>query len=91
MAEYLITCTRKSEPTAAGHQHIVGVGIGGQQFTVAQIYRLIDQGYAFRTVSRSSGREAAVAKYRCSCGLDTLRSHADGYWDNNLDNLPKCP
>ncbi len=89
MSEYLITCVRKS--TGIDHQHIVSVGIGAQRYTVADIYRFIDQGHTFRTASPSSGREAAVAKYRCSCGLATLRSHADGYWDNNLDNLPKCP
>jgi Protein of unknown function (DUF3892) len=91
VSEYLITCVTKSAPTAAGHQHIVSVGIGGQKCTVADIYRFIDQGHTFRTASPSSGKEAAVAKYRCACGLATLRSHADGYWDNNLDNLPKCP
>lgn len=90
MAEYLITCVRKSERTATGHQHIVSVGIGQHRFTVAQVYHFIDQGHTFRTVSPSSGRESAVSKYRCSCRLDTLRSHADGYWDNNLDNLPRC-
>jgi hypothetical protein len=91
MAEYLITCVRKSDRTPAGHQHIVSVGIGQHKFTVAEIYQLIDQGHTFRTVSRSSGRESAVTKYRCSCGWLTLRSQADGYWDDNLDNLPKCP
>lgn len=90
MSEYLITCVRKSAPTEAGHQHIVGVGVGRRQATVKDIYLLMDDGHAFRTVSPSTGREVPVAKYRC-CGLDTLRSHADGLWDDNLDNLPGCP
>jgi Protein of unknown function (DUF3892) len=90
LAEYLITCARKSARTAAGHQHITSVGIGTNRYTVAQIYHSMDEGHTFRTASRSSGTEAAVAKYQC-CGIDTLRSHSDGYWDNNLDNLPGCP
>jgi len=90
MSEYLITCVRKSYRTAAGHQHIMSVGIGGTRFTVAQIYRLMDAGNTFRTASPSTGKEAPVAKYHC-CGLDTLRSHSDRLWDNNLDNLPLCP
>ena len=90
MREYLITCVRKSAPTGAGHQHIAGVGIGRQQATVKDIYRLMDDGHTFGTVSPSTGREVPVAKYLC-CGLDTLRSHADGLWDDNLDNLPGCP
>lgn len=91
VSEYLITCVSKSTRTAAGHQHIIGVGVGGRRVTVEDIYRLIDQGHTFRTASPSSGKEAAVATFRCECGLPTLRSHSDGYWDNNLDNLPKCP
>jgi Protein of unknown function (DUF3892) len=90
MAEYLIRCVTKSARTSAGHQHIASVGVGGQRHTVAQIYQFMDAGYTFRTVSPSSGKEAPVGKYRC-CGLDTLRSYSDGYWDNNLDNLPRCP
>ena len=90
MAEYLITCVRKSALTSAGHQHIASVGIGTQQFTVPEIYRFMDRGDTFRTASPSSGKEAAVAKFQC-CAIDTLRSHSDGYWDNNLDNLPRCP
>jgi len=90
MSEYLIGCVTKSTRTPAGHQHITSVGIGSKSFTVTQIYQLIDAGHTFRTASPSSGTEAAVGKDRC-CGLDTLRSHSDGYWDNNLDNLPRCP
>ena len=91
MSEYLITCTTKSAAAGTGHGHIVSVGIGAQKVSVADIYRLIDQGHTFRTASPSSGKEAQVAKFRCSCGVNTLRSHSDGYWDNNLDNLPRCP
>jgi len=91
MSEFLITCVRMSGRTAAGHHHIVSVGVGGEQFTVEEIYQAIDAGHRFRTASPSSGTEAPVAKYHCACGLDTLRSHSDKYWDNNLDNLPACP
>jgi hypothetical protein len=90
VSEYLITCVRRSAPTETGHQHIIGVGIGTHQATVEDIYLLMDAGHTFRTVSPSRGREVPVTKYRC-CGVDTLRSYADGLWDNNLDNLTECP
>jgi hypothetical protein len=90
VSEYLITCVRKSAPTAAGHQHIIGVGVGAQQLTVQDVYRLMDAGHTFRTVSPTTGREVPVAKYRC-CGIDTLRSYADKQWDDNLDALRRCP
>jgi hypothetical protein len=90
MAEYLIGCVTKTARTG-GHQHIASVGIGGQKYTVARIYDLMDQGHTFRTASTSTGREAPVAKYHYGCcDLDTLRSYSDGIWDNNLDNLPAC-
>lgn len=89
MAEYLITCVTKTTRTSAGHQHIASVGIGTQRFTVADIYGFIEQGHTFWTPSTSTGKEAAVAEYHC-CGLDTLRSHSDGVWDNNLDSLSTC-
>jgi hypothetical protein len=90
MATYLITCVRKSARTATGHQHITSVGIGTERYTGAQIYQFINQGHAFYTASTASGKEAEVKPYRCECGIQTLRSQADGYWDNNLDNLPSC-
>ena len=89
MAEYLITCVRKSERTATGHKHIVRVGVGIQQYTVAQIYQAISRGDAFKTASPTSGQLAIVAEYSC-CGIHTLRSHADNQWNDNLDSLPKC-
>lgn len=90
MSEYLITCVRKEARTGSDHHHIISVGIGAQRYTIADIYRFMDEGNTFRTASPSSGTEAPVAKYHCPCGVDTLRSHSDSYWDNNLDNLPTC-
>ena len=89
LSEYLITCVRKSARTAAGHQHIASVGIGTGRYSVAQIYEFMDAGHTFRTASASIGVEAPVAKFHC-CGVNTLRSHADRVWDDNLDKLPQC-
>jgi hypothetical protein len=89
-AEYLITCVGKAD-RPAGHKHIVKVGIGTGQHTVAAIYGFMDDGNAFRTASPTTGQIVAVAKYKCPCGVETLRSHADKQWNDNLDNLPRCP
>jgi hypothetical protein len=89
MSSYKITCVTKSTRTWAGHQHIVSVGITGERYSVATIYRLMDQGHRFYTVSPSTGGTALVRKYHC-CGLDTLRSDPDAVYDNNLDDLPAC-
>lgn len=89
VGEYLITCVRKSARTAAGHQHITSVGIGTGRYSVAQIYEFMDAGHTFRTASASTGVEAPIARYHC-CGVNTLRSHSDRVWDDNLDKLPQC-
>lgn len=89
MAEYLIGCVTKTARTAVGHQHIASVGVGGQQYSVTQIYQFMKDGHTFRTASVSTGAEAPVAEFHC-CGLNTLRSYTDKVWDDNLDNLPAC-
>jgi hypothetical protein len=91
MKEYQITCVGKSHRTTAGHQHIATVGISGEThpYTVPQIYTLMGKGFTFFTYSPSGHIRADVAKYTC-CGVATLRSHADGKWDDNLDNLSTC-
>ena len=86
MADYRITCAN----TLEAHRHITSVGISGNTYSVAQIYQFIDQGHTFYT--SSNDHRANVDKYACkSCGQGTLRSHADGVWNNNLDNLGRCP
>ena len=58
---------------------------------MAQVYEFMDSGTEFRTTSPTTGQIVAVGKYQCSCGMRTLRSHADKQWNDNLDNLPRCP
>jgi len=94
MSSHRITCVTKSARTPAGHQHITAVGVRGEPgtFTVAEIYKLMDEvpPRTFYTVSESTGAVAVVHKDVCACGVRTLRSHADAVRDNNLDNLHPC-
>lgn len=85
MADYQIACANLLQ----AHRHIVAVGVAGRVFTVQQVYSLMDAGNTFHTGTGST--RATVAKYKCDmCGAGTLRSHADGRWNNNLDNLGPC-
>lgn len=87
MADYQITCATKEYQ----HSHILNVGTGSQTWTVQQVYSLMDQGNTFHTGSYATGNYAAIAKDKCaSCSRDTLRTHADGKWNNNLDSLRSC-
>ena len=88
---YRIVCTNQTGCTTGGH--ITGVGTGNDsgwnsQWTVAQVYAAMDRGYRFFTYG--GGQWASVQKYRCGCGLYTLRSGADSTTANNLDNLNLC-
>jgi hypothetical protein len=91
MSDYQITCVTMSPRTAAGHHHIVAVGIAGisQAVSVSEAYLLMNAGHRFYTVSPSTGAIAWVRQDEC-CGIDTLISHADAVKDNNLDNLGPC-
>jgi hypothetical protein len=85
---FKITCVNK-KLYLTGHEHIERVGIGGESLSVGDVYRLMDGGHHFYTVSPSTGKVALVQKMHC-CHVDTLQSAADAVHDNNLDNLPAC-
>ncbi|HEX8082421.1 MAG TPA: DUF3892 domain-containing protein [Jatrophihabitans sp.] len=93
MTDYEIVCT--NQESDHGHITHVGLGVGDGTYysrpTVAEVYALIDAGHYFHTGSSDAGDYATVAKFDCTqCGRPTLRSHADKYWNNNLDNLGNC-
>jgi hypothetical protein len=89
MSTYRIKCVTKN--AAAGHEHIIGVGVAGESkpLTVTEVYARMHQADIFYTVSPSSGSIAVVHRDEC-CGIATLRSGADAVLDNNLDNLDPC-
>jgi hypothetical protein len=95
MAEYRIICAN-SAVTTASHPHVVSVGVelvgapGARVLAVAEVAAGIDAGDRFYL--RFGETRIAVSKYTCrDCGLKTLRSHVEGRWNNNLDELSPCP
>ena len=97
VAEYQITCVikstnpRSSSPDAS-HDHITDVGFGnGVTWSVKEVLDAMRRNDTFFTVSPTMQATAEVREYTCDyCRLQTLRSRADGVWNNNLDNLPAC-
>lgn len=89
MTDYRIVGVNKESE----HGHIVevctgsGTGHYDHKFSVAEVYQRMSLNDTFHTGSVADGDYASVAKYACHCGRGTLRSHADGKWNNNLDNL----
>ena len=97
MAEYQIMCVikstnpRSSSPDAS-HDHITDVGFGNSvTWSVKEVLDAIQRKDTFFTVSPTTHTRAGVTEYTCNyCRLQTLRSHADGQWNDNLDKLPAC-
>lgn len=96
MATKRIVCTEQSNPPAAGHGHIMAVGIGPDpsraenRETVTQVRTNLANGDVYYTVSPSTNAVALVYAYDCSCGVRTIRSASDAVTDNNLDYLRLC-
>jgi hypothetical protein len=91
-----IVCTEQSNPPAAGHGHIIAVGIGdnpgnaSSRETVTTVRANLASGQVYYTYSPSTAKVALVYAYNCACGVKTIRSAPDAVYDNNLDNLRLC-
>ena len=95
VAEHRIICVN-SAVTTANHPHVVSVGLdlqgapGARVLHVDDVAAAIDEGDRFYL--RIGETRIAVSKYTCrDCGIRTLRSHVDGRWNNNLDDMSPCP
>ncbi len=95
MADNRIVCTRQSDWMAVGHGHIESVGVGDDSgyseiVAVSNVVAFIKRGWQ-TYYTYAGGKRAEVSPWNCDrCGRETIRSHADGYWNNNLDALPEC-
>ena len=96
MAEYRIICTQKAL-FPHGH-HIAAVGTGPVPthyelvWTVGQLRAALAKPIPdkFYTLSADGRVRATVSAYDCPCGVQTLRSQADGIWSDNLEKLGPC-
>lgn len=92
MTQHRVVCTEQTGCRQGGHILKVGTGSNANQasesWTVAEVWDAIDRGHAFYTYA--DGLTANVEKYRCPCGLGSLRSSRDATTANNLDNLRIC-
>jgi hypothetical protein len=86
---YQIIARRMSPPNSRHFQHIVEVRwqAGGQigDCTRQQMVAAIEGGHT--AFVQGEGHQSEVGVYTEN-GIQYLRSHADGYWDDNLLALP---
>jgi hypothetical protein len=96
MAEFQVTCINKipRDDSHEGITHLGGPGGGGWRRTRDQVVALIEppggrQGDTFYTFV--GGRRANIAVVRPQGRRPYLRTHADGYYNNDLLALLECP
>lgn len=93
MADLQITCITKPNPMSS-HEHITSLGnaAGGWIWPREKVIEsIVAKTNTFYVIDPSNGKRAYVGVVRETGKSPYVRSHADGYWDNNLLSLNQCP
>lgn len=91
MADVRITCITKSVPNG-GYQHITHAGNSAGTWPVELIIKNIDTHIdTFFVYDDRSGKRADVGVVREDGKRPYIRTHADGYYNDNLLSLGACP
>lgn len=93
MADCRITCIKRSASNG-GHSHITHAGNTASpwMWTVEQIIDSIDhKTNTFYVQDDNTGKRAEVGVVREAGKRAYIRTHADGYWNDNLLSLSFCP
>ena len=89
MADVQVTCITKPN-SQSRHEHITHLGGSNWKWTREQVIASIDQGTNTFFVL-SNGKRADVGVVDPGLGkLRYVRTHADGYWNDNLLALSQC-
>lgn len=92
--EYQVTCVTKPNRFSP-HDHITEIGGGPAngrwRISREEAIHQIDQGLnSFYVKDSLTGRTAYVGVVRAQGKVPYLRTHADGYWNDNLLSLNEC-
>jgi len=93
MANARITCITKS-PLNGGYEHITHVGnpAANWNWPVPQVILSIESGSnTFYVEDDRTGKRATVGVVREAGKRPYIRTHADGYYNDNLLSLGACP
>lgn len=91
MSDVQLTCITLSTPNG-GHEHITHAGNSAGTWPVELIINNIERGIdTFYVLDSSSRRRANVGVVREGGKRPYIRTHADGYYNNNLLSLGVCP
>jgi hypothetical protein len=93
MADVQVTCITKPHPLSP-HEHITHLGNPqvGWEWTREQVIASIEAGTnTFYVRDPKTGKRSEVGVVRPAGRAPYLRTHADGYWNDNLLALDQCP
>jgi len=93
MADSRITCITKRHPFSH-YEHITHVGnpAAGWRWTREAVITSIEaKENTFYVYDDASGKRSEVGVVREAGRSPFLRTHADGYWNDNLLSLNQCP
>lgn len=90
MADVQVTCISKPDPLSP-HEHITHPQ-AGWEWTRQQVIASIEAGTnTFYVLDKKTGKRSDVGVVRPAGRAPYLRTHADGYWNDNLLALDQCP
>jgi hypothetical protein len=92
MADVQVTCINKPHPQSP-HEHITHLGnpptwLWSREQVIASIDAKTNN---FFVRAPNTGKRAEVGVVRTEGRAPYLRTHADGYWNDNLLSLNQCP
>lgn len=89
MPDHRVTCITLSG--GSKHEHISHIGGAGWKITREDsISRIDGKTDSFHVQDSRTGKTAYVGVVRETGRAPFLRTHADGYWNDNLLSLPQC-
>lgn len=92
MKEFEVNCINKSDRNSR-HEHITHIGNSIGQWRLSRetaIKRIDAKSEAYYTVNKSTGKRAYIGVVREPGKAPYLRTHADGYWNDNLLAQAEC-
>jgi hypothetical protein len=77
-----------------GHRHVTAIGVDTTKvvirFSVKTVRRIIKEGTVDFYCVGPDGEQVAVRRFKCGCGVKTIRTDTDDVADGYLSALPIC-
>jgi hypothetical protein len=96
MTDYVVTCVDRASGGDPEHSHVYQAfvrpvqGGMGRLLPVKDIRREIKLGYHHFLSEDEHGQRVPVKRYKCICGIKTIRTKPDDLHDSNLSLKGPC-